>query len=102
MKSSVLPAPASAWGEYERSVKPIESSMSNPNSPMLWNPDVSMSGIPPLLHYVFRGFLEGRDPSPEFSSVDYFARYPNVESSGLNPLLHYLASGKAEERSFSE
>ena len=66
------------------------------------NPDVSMSGIPPLLHYVFRGFLEGRDPSPEFSSVDYFARYPNVESSGLNPLLHYLASGKAEERSFSE
>ena len=66
------------------------------------NPDVSMSGIPPLLHYVFRGFLEGRDPSRRFNSAEYMALFPEVERSGLNPLLHYLASGKREDRSLSE
>src|SRR5439155_15674951 len=34
-------------------------------------PDVARSGIPPLLHYVFRGYLEGRNPSAAFDTKEY-------------------------------
>ena len=61
-------------------------------------PDVPLSGIPPLTHFLRHGGLEGRDPSPEFSTVQYLAQNQDVADSGLNPLVHYLRHGMAEGR----
>ena len=52
-------------------------------------------GTDPALHYVTRGWLEGRDPNPEFSTRWYSACYPNL---GMNPLVHYLIWGRDEGR----
>jgi hypothetical protein len=38
------------------------------------NPDVAVSGIDPIRHYVNFGAREGRDPSPILSNPDYPAR----------------------------
>ncbi len=49
------------------------------------NPDIPSFGPLPLLHYVFFGFQEGRDPSNEFHSESFrglSSAYPDV-----NPLL---------------
>ena len=42
--------------------------------------------------------MEGRDPSPAFSSWLYCMLYPDVKASGMNPLLHYLRHGRLEGR----
>jgi glycosyltransferase involved in cell wall biosynthesis len=50
-------------------------------------PDVTRSGIPPLVHYIFAGYQEGRNPSPHFDTRRYQAAHPRV---ACNPLLHSL------------
>jgi SAM-dependent methyltransferase len=62
------------------------------------NPDVAASGVNPALHFVTRGWKEGRKPSPGFDPAFYLARYPDVATAGTNPLLHYLRNGRAERR----
>lgn len=62
------------------------------------NKDVAKEGIDPARHYLFFGGFEGRDPSPKFSSSQYFESYDDVKRSGMNPLLHYLKYGKQEGR----
>ncbi len=62
------------------------------------NPDVAGAPMDPALHYLLYGGLEGRDPSPGFSSKWYLHAYPDVVASGVNPLLHYLVSGRGEGR----
>jgi glycosyltransferase involved in cell wall biosynthesis len=57
-------------------------------------PDVAQSGIPPLLHYVFAGFQEGRNPSPRFDTRRYQAIHPDVTRAGWNPLLHYILENR--------
>jgi len=54
------------------------------------HPDVARSGIPALLHYVFIGFKEGRNPSWRFDTRGYLAKHPEVARSGCNPLLHSI------------
>ena len=61
-------------------------------------PDVARSGTTPLIHYVFFGFREGRDPSALFSTNRYLASNPDVARAGVNPLLHYLLAGRSEGR----
>ena len=61
-------------------------------------PDVRLSGIPPLEHFLRYGALDGRDPSPHFSTSQYLTQNPDVAESGLNPLVHYLRHGVAEGR----
>ena len=56
------------------------------------------TGANPLDHYLERGALEGRNPSPVFSTWLYLILYPDVRAAGMNPLLHYLQCGKAEGR----
>jgi glycosyltransferase involved in cell wall biosynthesis len=60
--------------------------------------DVSRSGQHPLLHYIYRGNKEGRDPNPYFNGKYYLKKYPDVKKSGKNPFLHYLRHGKKEGR----
>jgi SAM-dependent methyltransferase len=62
------------------------------------NPDVAKSGVNPALHFVDRGWREGRKPSPGFDPAFYLAQYPDVASSGTNPLLHFVRNGRSERR----
>lgn len=62
-------------------------------------PDVAVSGIDPVEHYLCFGAAELRDPGPDFDAAGYLQRNPDVLDSGLNPLLHYITHGKSEGRS---
>ena len=57
-------------------------------------PDVC--GFDPVIHYLSRGWKEGRDPSAAFSTSKYLEAYPEVRSAGVNPLVHYLMIGRAD------
>jgi hypothetical protein len=54
------------------------------------NPDVAASGVDPIVHYVLWGAAEDRDPSAEFNTADYKARYPELATGKVNPLVHVL------------
>ena len=57
-------------------------------------PDVS--GSDPVIHYLTRGWREGRDPSAAFSTSKYLKEYPEVRTGGFNPLVHYLMIGRSD------
>lgn len=63
------------------------------------NEDLSNAVIDPAEHYCQFGWLEGRDPSPEFSTVFYLSTNDDVFNAELNPYWHYLVEGKKEGRS---
>ncbi|WP_220387591.1 hypothetical protein, partial [Legionella sainthelensi] len=52
-------------------------------------PDVKMSGLDPVIHYIKYGAAEKRDPGPHFSTQYYLEENPDVEIMGINPLVHY-------------
>ena len=54
------------------------------------NPDVAETGVDPLVHFMTIGWIEGRDPSPEFSVNYYLRNNKDVAASGTNPLAHHL------------
>lgn len=49
-------------------------------------------------HYLKIGYVRGFNPSPDFSTDDYFESNPDVKEYGINPLLHYELHGKNEKR----
>lgn len=55
----------------------------------------------PLLHYLFIGFRQGRNPSATFDTRYYLAANPDVRRRGVNPLLHFVTWGEQEGRSTS-
>jgi hypothetical protein len=61
-------------------------------------PDVKLSGIEPLRHYVKYGVFELRNPSPSFDTAKYLTENLDVMNSNLNPFEHYLRFGKREGR----
>ena len=62
------------------------------------NTDVIQKSIDPLLHFMWFGGYEGRNPSVEFDVRRYQNFYDDVKSSGVNPYAHYLLFGKNEGR----
>jgi glycosyltransferase involved in cell wall biosynthesis len=60
--------------------------------------NVLTSGMEPLIHYLFFGWKEGKNPSPEFDGDNYLNRYPDVKNSHMNPLIHYSLYGIDEKR----
>ena len=62
------------------------------------NPDVKISGISPIKHYILFGGFENRNPSGKFDSSYYLDKYPDVSRRKFNPLLHYILFGKKEGR----
>ena len=62
------------------------------------NPDVAEANIDPLQHYLLSGGIEGRDPSPNFSTTAYYVVFPEIRDSGVNPLIHYLKKGNRVSR----
>lgn len=61
------------------------------------NPDVAMSKMDPIKHYLKFGAQEGRDPGPEFSTKGYLERNPQLKNSSQNPLVHYLREIRLEK-----
>ena len=62
------------------------------------NPDIAISGINPIKHFVRRGVFEGRNPSPKFNTKAYLEYYDDVAQSGVNPLVHFILYGRSEGR----
>lgn len=62
------------------------------------NPDVKLSGMPALKHYLLFGGFEGRNPSNVFDSAYYLDENPDVKQNGYHPLLHYILYGSSEGR----
>ena len=62
------------------------------------NSDVRESGMDPILHYIYHGYKEGRNPDPLFDGEYYLETHSDVKSSNLNPLVHYSLYGLNEER----
>lgn len=62
------------------------------------NPDLALSGLNPLDHFLRHGWREGRDPSFEFSVADYLELNPDVAAGGVHPFVHYVTTGRQEGR----
>ncbi len=62
------------------------------------NPDVAISGVTPLFHFIRYGAKEGRNPSPLFDTAWYLLQHPDVAATGVNPLLHFIKNGVSEKR----
>ncbi|UTB33060.1 MAG: glycosyltransferase [Methanobacterium sp. ERen5] len=60
--------------------------------------DIRKTGKDPIIHYIYNGFKEGRNPSREFDAEYYFETHPDVKKSKLNPLVHYALYGIKENR----
>ena len=50
----------------------------------------------PLLHYLFLGSFEGKDPSTNFSTNGYYHFRPDVKDAKLNALGHFVKYGVFE------
>lgn len=53
-------------------------------------PDVALTGMDPIEHYVRYGVVLGRDPSARFSNERYIRDNPDVAVMGENPLAHFI------------
>ncbi|UWR28327.1 hypothetical protein K3757_18895 (plasmid) [Sulfitobacter sp. S223] len=61
-------------------------------------PDIAASALSPAEHFVQMGAFEGRNPGPEFDSMEYHMADPAIAANKMPALLHYLRHGKAEGR----
>lgn len=52
----------------------------------------------PASHYLSEGWLQGRDPTPWFSTWHYLSMHRDVAAAEMNPFTHYCAAGRAEAR----
>ncbi len=52
----------------------------------------------PYLHFLFHGNQEKYDPSPNFSTYEYYLANPDAKKVKMNALLHYLLFGINEGR----
>ena len=64
--------------------------------------DVENTSMSAEEHYLSIGYLEGRNPSAEFSTLFYYKKYNDVLEKNFNPLLHYELYGIYENRKISE
>lgn len=60
--------------------------------------DVREAGENPLVHYYQFGWMEMRNPGPDFSTRMYLVFNRDVEAAGICPLLHFERNGKKEGR----
>lgn len=107
----LLQWPARLRQEKHQREQIAQSGLFDPNWYLMHNPDVQSQGQDALTHYQRYGGFEGRDPSPEFNTLDYLLRHPQLIASHQHPLLHHLqnrredaqapASGAAQENAAS-
>ena len=56
-------------------------------------PDVAMTGLDPLEHFLTAGMLMGRDPGPDFSEAFIHAAAPDLVAADRTALQEWLESG---------
>lgn len=61
-----------------------------------YNPPISKKYS--LLHYLDKGYKEGKNPSENFNGNGYLQKYIDVKKANVNPLVHYLRYGRYEGR----
>lgn len=61
-------------------------------------PDVAITGLSPLEHFVKYGLYLGRNPGPNFDNDFYLGQNPDVKKAGVHPLVHYIKYGIDEGR----
>jgi len=61
-------------------------------------PDVQVSGISPLEHFLRIGIFLERNPGPAFDSSYYLKINPDVKAANMPAILHYLRHGQHEGR----
>ena len=61
-------------------------------------PDVKEAKLDPIMHYIKKGWQEGKNPSPEFDTRFYLREHMDVRHSRINPLVHYIQFGIEEDR----
>ena len=49
-------------------------------------------------HFLLKGWKNGLDPAPGFSTRGYQQDHPDVANAGMNPWLHYIHAGQLEQR----
>ncbi len=60
------------------------------------------NNIDPLDHFLSIGWIQGRDPSPDFSVFKYLLQNDDVLYRHLNPAVHYQTVGRQQGRSIFE
>ena len=55
--------------------------------------NVLISGMNPLIHYLYYGSNENKFPNALFNGEYYLNKYEEVKASGMNPLVHYSLYG---------
>ena len=60
--------------------------------------DVTGTDADLLRHFLRHGWKEGRDPTPDFSTLAYAAANADVARMGLNPFVHFVGFGRSEGR----
>lgn len=60
--------------------------------------DLSDASSNLVQHYIDRGWREGCDPTPWFSTQAYLDENPDIAESGVNPFYHFLCYGRSEGR----
>ena len=66
------------------------------------NRDVMETGKDPFIHYLYHGFEENRNPSPDFDGDYYLQSNMDVLRLKINPLIHYSLYGIKEGRKTKE
>ena len=66
------------------------------------NLDVMSTGKDPFVHYLFHGYKENRNPSPNFDNDYYLKSNQDVRKLNINPLVHYSLYGMHEGRKTKE
>lgn len=62
------------------------------------HPDALAPGADAADHYLSRGWRQGFDPNPWFSTLVYHAADPAVAAAGICPLVHFVRDGAAKGR----
>ena len=58
-------------------------------------PDVADSGVDPFRHFLLQGWLEGRDPGPSFSTLDFLQAGTGSVAEHSNPMVDYLITRRS-------
>ena len=91
IKSKFNPIKAKKYLEsYDKIMK---SGLFDKNYYLKAYPHIEKSGMDPLLHYLFYGYKEDKNPSAQFNLVRYLGEYPEIKKNNLNPLVHYIDNG---------
>lgn len=68
---------------------------------MAHNRDLAGMPLRPIVHFMNHGWLEGREPSENFSVRDYNNFNPDLKAAKVQPLAHFIAAGILEGRRYA-